>query len=77
MFDGNFTGNVTAILFYLLFQAAGIWMINHVLAKEQLSIVFRFLIGSVAGTLALQWCPVLFAFMFGFTVTAHVLGLIL
>lgn len=77
MFDGNFTGNVIAILFYLLFQAAGIWMMNRILAKERFSIVFRLLIGSVAGTIALQWCPVLFAFIFNFTVTAHIMGLIL
>lgn len=77
MFDGNFTGNVVSILFYLLFQAAGIWMLNRVLAKERFSIVFRLLIGSVAGTIALHWCPVLFAFIFDFTVTAHILGLIL
>lgn len=76
MFDGNLAGNIGGILFYLLFQAVGIWMMNRVTAKEQLSFVFRLLMGSVAGTIGLQWCPVLFAFIFDFTVTAHVCGLI-
>ena len=77
MFDGSLAGNVVGIEFYMLFQISGCWMMNRVLAKEHFSIVFRLLMGSVAGTLALQWCPVLFSFFFGFTIVSHMMGLCL
>lgn len=77
MFDGNVWGSVIGILFYMLFQISGIWMLNRILAKEHFSVIFRCLTGSVAGTLAFQWFPVLFAFVLGFGVAAHLLGLLL
>ncbi len=77
MFDGNIAGSIAGILFYLVFQLAGIFLVLRILAKENFSIVFRFLIGSVAGTLAFQWFPVIFAFSFGFTLKSHILGLVL
>ena len=77
MFDGNIWGDIIGILFYMLFQFSGIWMINRILAKEQFSIAFRCLIGSVAGTLAFQWFPILFAFALGFGIAAHLLGMCL
>ncbi|MDE6852645.1 MAG: hypothetical protein K2J67_09200, partial [Lachnospiraceae bacterium] len=77
MFDGNLVGDIASIIFYMLFQVSGCWMMNRVLTKERFSIVFRLLMGSVAGTIALQWCPVLFAFAFGFTIAAHIMGLCL
>ena len=77
MFDGNIAGSIAGILFYLLFQLAGIFLVLRILAKENFSIVFRFLIGSGAGTLAFQWFPVIFAFFFGFTLKSHILGLVL
>lgn len=77
MFDGNITGSIAGILFYLLFQLSGIFLVFRILARENFSIVFRLLTGSVAGTLAFQWFPVIFAFPFGFTLKAHILGLLL
>lgn len=77
MFDGNVAGNIISILYYILFQICGCLTMNRVLAKERFSVVFRLLMGSVAGTLALQWCPVIFAFKFGFGIQAHILGLCL
>lgn len=77
MFDGNILGNVIGIVFCLMFQIAGIWMMNRILVKEQFGPGIRCLIGSVAGTLAMQWFPVLFAFFMGFSVMAHLLGLFL
>lgn len=77
MFDGNIWGNIMGIMFYMLFQLSGIWMINRILAKERFSVVFRCLIGSVAGTLAFQWFPILFAFALGFGIAAHLLGMCL
>lgn len=77
MFDGTIAGDVIGILFYLLFQFSGIWAMNRILAGERFSVVFRCLMGSVAGTLGFQWFPVLFAFWLGFSVPAHVSGLLL
>lgn len=77
MFDGNLAGNILGVIYYMVFQITGCLMMNRVLAKECLSIIFRLLIGSITGTLALQWCPILFAFSFGFTIAAHIMGMCL
>lgn len=77
MFDGTIAGDVIGIAFYLVFQFTGIWMMNRILAGERFSLVFRCLIGSVAGTLGFQWFPILFAFFLGFSITAHLSGLFL
>lgn len=77
MFDGTIAGDVTGIIFYLLFQFSGIWMMNRILAGERFSVVFRCLIGSVAGTLGFQWFPILFAFLLDFSILAHLSGLFL
>lgn len=77
MFEGNVFGNLTGIVFYLLFQVSGIWMMNRILAKERFSVAFRCLIGSVGGTLAFQWFPILFAFIMDFSVAAHLSGVAL
>ena len=77
MFDGSMTGNVTAIFLYLLFQVGGIFIMHQLLAKERLSLVLRTLLGSVLGTVMLHWFPVIFAFFFGFSKTAHILAVVL
>ena len=75
MFDGTIVGNLIGILYYLAFQLMGIGIMARLLSKEKFSVAFRVLIGSVAGTLALQWFPLLFAFFLDFSVSAHILGL--
>ncbi|MCI8307096.1 MAG: hypothetical protein HFH14_03500 [Lachnospiraceae bacterium] len=77
MFDGSLIGNIISVLYYLLFQICGCFMMNRILAKERFSAVFRMLMGSISGTLALQWCPVLFALVFGFNIASHIAGLCL
>ena len=74
MFEGNMLGNLMGIFCYLLFQVTGIWMMNRILAGERFSMAFRCLLGSVGGTLAFQWFPILFAFFLDFTLAAHLSG---
>lgn len=77
MIQGSLFGNISAILFYMLFIASGIFMVWRLLAKEQMSAVYRVCLGSVAGTLCFQWFPILFAFLFDFTLLSHALALAL
>lgn len=78
MFDGNgVTGAVLAVGYYALFLGSGMYIGRKLLCKERYSIVMQYLVGSVAGVLALQWFPLLFAFVFDFSMTAHVLALLL
>ena len=77
MYNGTPIGNIIAILYYMLFQAFGIGIVERLLSKEKFSIAFQVLIGSVAGTVALQWFPALFAFFYGFSTAAHLLAICL
>ena len=71
MFDGNgVTGAVLAVGYYALFLGSGMYIGRKLLCKERYSIVMQYLVGSVAGVLALQWFPLLFAFVFDFSMTA-------
>ena len=71
MFDGNgVTGAVLAVGYYALFLGSGMYIGRKLLCKERYSIVMQYLVGSVAGVLALQWFPLLFAFAFDFSMTA-------
>lgn len=70
---GSMLGNVVGISYFLAFQALGILLALILLKKETLG--FTVLIGSVFGSFALQWLPVLYAFLFDFTVKAHIFAL--
>ncbi len=69
---GSFAGNLAAVLYFLYFQLAGIFMIFLFIKKE--GTLTRLLLGSVCGSLLLQWLPVLFAFFFDFSALSHVLA---
>lgn len=71
---GTTTGNILAILYFTYFQMAGMIIMSILLRKE--SPLTRLLIGSVTGSLMLQWIPVLFAFFFDFGLLSHVLAAI-
>lgn len=71
---GNLTGNIIAILFYIYFQLAGVACITLCFRKEKL--LNRLLLGSVTGSLTLTWLPILFAFLFDFTILSHILALL-
>ena len=71
---GTTMGNILAILYFTYFQMAGMIIMSILLRKE--SPLTRLLMGSVAGSLLLQWTPVLFAFVFDFGLLSHVLAAI-
>ena len=66
---GTMSGSLIAILYFLIFQFCGLRLVNHFLHHERL--VVRLLVGSVFGSVLLQWMPVLFAFVFDFTRMGH------
>lgn len=66
---GTMHGNISAILYFLLFQCCGCILMRRMVQGEKLSV--QLLGGSVLGSVLLQWVPILFAFAFGFTLWAH------
>ena len=73
-FYGSVNGNIIGTLYFLIFQCAGFLYIRRLFPQKEL--VFRLLVGSVLGSVLLQWIPALFAFFFDFSLTAHVAALI-
>ena len=73
-FYGSVSGNIIGTLYFLLFQCAGVLYVRRLFPRK--SFAFRLLLGSVLGSVLLQWVPALFAFFFGFSLTAHVAALI-
>lgn len=72
---GSGWGAAAAVLSFLLFQVCGMGVLRPALREESPAV--RLLLGSVCGSVMLQWFPVLFAFFLGFTLPAHLLGLLL
>lgn len=73
-FYGSVNGNIIGTLYFLMFQYAGFLYIRRLFPQKEL--VFRLLVGSVLGSVLLQWIPALFALFFDFSLTAHVAALI-
>ena len=71
---GSVLGNLLGTLYFLYFQIVGVLVMGRILKKE--SPLARLLPGSVTGSVLLQWVPVLFAFVFDFTLLSHVLALV-
>lgn len=71
--EGTLVGGFLALLVFLLFQCSGIAIAQFVLFKESSGI--RVLLGSVWGSMLLQWLPVVFAFFLDFTLAALGCGL--
>ena len=72
--SGSMQGNVIAVLYFLLFQVCGLALAQVLLKTEKTSV--KVLGGSVLGSVLLLWMPALFAFLFDFGVTAHILAAI-
>ena len=70
---GSVLGNLLGTLYFLYFQIVGILVMSKLLKKE--SPLTKALLGSVTGSVLLQWIPVLFAFFFDFTILSHMLAL--
>ncbi len=71
---GSFGGNIVAILYFLLYQLCGLILAERFLQTEKKAL--RLLVGSVMGSVLLQWMPVLFAFLFDFTRMGHMVAAI-
>lgn len=71
---GSTLGNLLGTLYFLYFQIVGILMMSKLLKKE--SLLTKALLGSVTGSVLLQWMPVIFAFFLDFTILSHVLALV-
>lgn len=73
--SGSILGNIAGTLFFIYFQIIGVIIMSRILKKE--GPLTRLLLGSVAGSVLLQWVPVLFSFLFDFTLTSHLLAILI
>lgn len=73
--DGSILGNLAGIGYFLAYQAAGLFISFLVLKEEDKAV--RILLGSVFGSVLLQWMPVVFSFGLGFNRVSHVAALIM
>ena len=72
---GTLGGTAAALLLFLLFQFCGACVSRAVLPEESGGV--KLLLGSVCGSVMLQWFPVLFAFFLDFSLAAHLCGAVL
>lgn len=72
--SGNFTGNLIGTGYFLGYQIIGLLLSFFIWKKE--NYIVRILLGSVFGSLLLQWMPVLFSFAMGFNRGSHIASLI-
>lgn len=72
---GTFWGNLTGTVYFLLFQAAGLFLIRFIFHKKENR--FYLLAGSVLGSVLFHWLPAVCSLFSGFTMTAHLLALFL
>ena len=67
---GSLSGNMIGTIYFLYFQVMGFVIAGFLLSKK--NDITNLLAGSVLGSVLLQWMPALFAFLFGFSITAHI-----
>lgn len=72
---GSFSGALAALALLLFFQFCGVALARVLLPQE--GPAPRLLLGSVFGSVLLQWLPALLAFPLGFTLPAHLLAILL
>lgn len=70
---GDLLGLISACLYFCLFLSAGVTLACAFFQKKENTAVVLCL-GTVFGIVLLQWLPLLFAFLVGFTLTAHLLA---
>ena len=58
------------ILWFFLWQSAGIAVSYYLFPEKRIAV--RLWLGSVIGTLLSMWAPIPFAFLRGFSITAHI-----
>ncbi len=72
---GSIQGNLIAIIYFMYFQLAGLLLARTFFHRE--NPIAKLLLGSTMGSLLLTWLPILMAFLFDFTVTAHIVAAVL
>lgn len=72
---GSFSGGMAALVFLCFFQLCGICLSAAVFPREAPGP--RLLLGSVLGSLLMQWLPALMGFVFGFTLWGHLAAAVL
>ena len=72
--SGNFTGNLIGTGYFLGYQIIGLLLSFFIWKRE--NYIVRILLGSVFGSLLLQWMPALFSFAMGFNRGSHIASLI-
>lgn len=72
---GSFSGGVAAFAFLCFFQLCGLSLGAVAFSKEPPGP--RLLLGSVIGSVLMQWLPALMGFIFGFTLSGHVTAVII
>ncbi len=75
-FEGSALGNLLALLYFFIFQGAGIYVAVRLWGKEEKPL-FALLMGSVFGSFLLHWSPILTAFFVGFSLLGHLLALLI
>ena len=65
---------MAGVLYYLFFQCTGFCLVFAFCQKKLPAADFftRLLFGSCTGSLLFTWLPILFSFLFDFTLTAHI-----
>lgn len=71
---GTFLGDLAGTAYFVYFQLAGILLAFCLLKREHF--MTRLLMGSVFGSMFIHWLPVLAAFVFDFTLLAHMVAMI-
>ena len=72
---GSFTGGMAAVVFLCFFQICGLCLSAVIFPRETAGP--RVLLGSVLGSVSMQWLPALMAFPLGFTLTGHIAAAVL
>lgn len=71
---GTVLGDIAGTIYFLIFQISGICLSMLLLRNEKEKCGTKLIFGSVFGSAMLHWLPIIFSFVFDFTVLAHLLG---
>ena len=73
---GSVSGNIIGTIYFLIYQAAGIFIAFRLLGDKEKDIL-KLIIGSVFGSFLLHWCPTIASLVFGFNILSHIVALVL
>ena len=73
---GSISGNIIGTIYFLIYQAAGIFIAFRLLGDKEKDIL-KVIVGSVFGSFLLHWCPTITSMIFDFNILSHIIALIL